>query len=136
VPIIASRDWHPQNHSSFVEQGGRWSRHCMQETVGAELHPNLQIQSITKILSKGMNPIIDQYSAFDTGELIDWLKSNKVRRLFIVGLALDYCVKATSLDAVRFGLQAYLIENCTKPVNMTSGIKALSVMKDSGVIIV
>jgi nicotinamidase/pyrazinamidase len=134
--VVASRDWHPPNHISFIEQGGDWPRHCIQGTIGAEIHRDLKISSTAKIFSKGTSPISDQYSAFANPELIDWLKINGTSRVYIVGLAFDYCVKETALDAARLGFQSCIIEKGTKPVSNLSITNTISDLSNAGVEII
>jgi len=111
--IIATQDWHPKNHFSFKEL---WPVHCVQHTHGAELAANLNKNKITKIIYKGQNPDIDSYSAFfdnehqQKTELDDYLKSKNITDLYIMGLATDYCVKFTVLDALQLGYKVTIIE--------------------------
>lgn len=105
-PVIASRDWHPRQTKHFKEFGGVWPVHCVQNTPGAAFHPALKLPPRTIIVSKGMDPEKDSYSAFqaidERGQpLLEILKDLDVKELFIGGLATDYCVKASVLDAVK-----------------------------------
>ncbi|MDW8048457.1 MAG: bifunctional nicotinamidase/pyrazinamidase [Nitrososphaerota archaeon] len=116
--IVATRDWHPPNHCSFREQGGSWPPHCIQETEGAMFHRELDVSAFDKIVSKASTPSKEAYSGFDGTDLEEYLKSRNIRRVFIGGLATDYCVKSTVLDAVRMGFQTYLLEDAVKGVNV------------------
>lgn len=118
MPIIASRDWHPQNHCSFKEQGGQWPVHCVQSTWGAELHPDLKLPKDLTIISKATEPDKDSYSAFGETDLEKLLQEMEIQKLWICGLALDYCVKATALDAQKLGFKTTVFENATKAVNI------------------
>jgi len=105
-PVIASRDWHPAKTKHFRDFGGPWPVHCVQNTPGAAFHPSLRLPEETIVVSKGMDPSLDSYSAFqavdETGRaLADILKGSGVQELWIGGLATDYCVKASVLDALR-----------------------------------
>ena len=105
-PVIASRDWHPARTKHFRDFGGPWPIHCVQNTVGADFHPSLKLPAQAIIVSKGMDPAQDSYSAFQAVDergrpLRDILKDAGVQELWIGGLATDYCVKASVLDALK-----------------------------------
>ncbi|MFO1101970.1 MAG: isochorismatase family protein [Methylocystis sp.] len=108
VPIFASRDWHPPGHASFRESGGPWPAHCVQSGAGAEFHPDLRLPERVIIVSKGEAPERDQLSAFDATGLADRLRGLGVRRVVIVGLALDVCVLETALDAALEGFETHV----------------------------
>lgn len=131
--IVASRDWHPINHISFQQRGGLWPVHCVQESVGAKFHPDLFLPSSVTIISKGMNPEEEQYSAFDKTDLLNLMREHHICRVFIVGLALDYCVKATAIDAIKLGLEAHVIMEGTKPVMRSNVAEITTEMRDLGV---
>jgi nicotinamidase/pyrazinamidase len=116
--IVATRDWHPENHISFVEQGGIWPKHCVQNTKGAEFHPDLKLPSDSVIVSKATEPDKEAYSGFDGTNLEKLLKGKGVTRLFVGGLATDYCVRATVLDALRLGFCVFLLLDAIKGVNV------------------
>ena len=101
--VVATRDWHPPDHGSFTEQGGIWPVHCVQGTTGAELHPALDTGPIDAIVDKGQDAGTEGYSGFDATELAGALRARGVDAVTIVGLATDYCVKHTALDALREG---------------------------------
>ncbi|WON78566.1 bifunctional nicotinamidase/pyrazinamidase [Serratia sp. UGAL515B_01] len=153
--IVASQDWHPANHRSFAENSRTqigslgelmglqqvwWPVHCVQETYGAELHAQLNQQYITAIFRKGENPDIDSYSAFfDNGHktqtaLDKWLKSQGITNLAIMGLATDYCVKYSVLDALSLGYQTQVIIDGCRGVNLQpqNSQQALTEMQDAG----
>ena len=116
--IVATRDWHPENHISFAEQGGIWPKHCVQNTKGAEFHPDLKLPSDSIIVSKATEPDKEAYSGFDGTNLEKLLKGKGVTRLFVGGLATDYCVRATVLDALRLGFCVFLLLDAIKGVNV------------------
>lgn len=116
--IVASRDWHPKNHSSFKKYGGMWPEHCIQNTKGAQFHSDLNLPDDVYIVSKAMNPNKDAYSAFQDTLLAQYLRERQVRRVFVGGLATDYCVKATVLDALKEGFCTFFLEDASRGVNI------------------
>lgn len=137
--VVASQDWHPANHGSFASQHqvepytqGQldglvqtfWPDHCVQNGEGAALHPLLQQQAIAAVFHKGENPAIDSYSAFfDNGHrqktrLDEWLRQREITDLIILGLATDYCVKFTVLDALNLGYTVNVITDGCRGVNL------------------
>jgi nicotinamidase/pyrazinamidase len=155
--VIATQDWHPPDHVSFagshpgrrpldvVDAGGieqvLWPDHCVRASPGAELHPRLDAGPIGLLLRKGMRRELDSYSAFfendhrtDTG-LRHYLKGMKLRELFVCGLATDYCVRASVLDAARLGYRVTLIVDACRGVDFPGGSveKALADMRKAGV---
>lgn len=135
IPIYASRDWHPCSHLSFKEQGGPWPTHCVQDTPGARLHPNLELPANVEIVTKGTRFDQDQNSAFDQTGLAPWLKGLGIKRLFVGGLALDVCVLATVLDARAEGFEVVLLTEGTRPVTQEGGRKALEKMRRAGALV-
>jgi len=122
-PIVASRGWPPPPPTHFIPQGGPWPHHCIQNTPGARFHPDLALPEDALIFSKGMGDQEDAYSAFqardDRGRpLADRLRALRVEHLYVGGLALDYCVKASALDAIVQGLGATLLVDATRAVNI------------------
>lgn len=118
IPIFFSRDWHPENHISFKEQGGPWPPHCVQGQKGAAFHPELYIPSSAAVISKAASPDKDAYSAFDGTELLEMLRDQSILRVFICGLATDYCVKSTALDALKEGFEVFIVTDGIKGVNV------------------
>lgn len=116
--VVATRDWHPKNHVSFKEYGGLWPVHCVQNTWGAEFHPRLRLPKNVIIISKAFESEVEAYSGFQRTELDKILKENGVKRLFVAGLATDYCVKATVLDALKLGYEVYVLVDAVKGVNV------------------
>jgi nicotinamidase/pyrazinamidase len=135
VPVYASRDWHPVGHVSFVSHGGEWPAHCVQGTPGARHHPDLALPEDTIAVCKGARLDRDQYSAFaDTG-LAEHLAAAGVERVFVGGLALDVCVRATALDARKHGFEVHLIEDATRPVDPAAGRAVLEELRREGILI-
>jgi nicotinamidase/pyrazinamidase len=136
--IFATQDWHPENHSSFTAQGGPWPPHCVQGTSGADFHPNLQLPIGTSIVRKGKDQAVDAYSGFLDSNLEEQLKRSEVKRLFVGGLATDFCVPNTVLDAVKLEFETYFIEDAIAAVNAEpdGGANAIQKMKDSGAVAV
>jgi nicotinamidase/pyrazinamidase len=158
--VVATKDWHPSNHASFaVNHAGKkvgesvllngieqilWPVHCVQESKGAAFHPDLDTSLIERVFYKGSDKDMDSYSAFfdnayqrDTG-LAEYLKGEGVQTVYLMGLATDYCVKYSCLDAVRLGFDTYVIEDACRGVDLKKGDSqaALEEMKDSGVKII
>jgi len=135
LPVFATRDWHPRNHSSFTEYGGRWPRHCVINTFGAEFPLGLHFPPKVIIISKAIYVSMDAYSGFSGTSLNSRLTDMGITRVFIGGLATDYCVKATVQDAVvNFGHNTYYLQDASRAVNVkpTDGEEAEQAMKLSG----
>ncbi|MFX0042168.1 MAG: bifunctional nicotinamidase/pyrazinamidase [Candidatus Hodarchaeota archaeon] len=157
--VVLTQDWHPQNHLSFAsnhpgknpgdeytsEDGSigpvLWPDHCVQETVGAEFHKDLKVDLADKIIQKGMKPNVDSYSGFQDNDrkfetgLREYLNSLKIKRIFICGLALDYCCYFTAIDGVDFGYEVYFLIDLTRgvdvpPENISNSLKN---MKNKGI---
>lgn len=123
MPIFASRDWHPEQTRHFRQFGGQWPKHCVQNTSGAGFHPGLALPKEAIILSKGMEPEKDSYSAFQAADangtdLLTLLQDLGVKELFVGGLATDYCVKWSVLDALKSGFRVKLLTDAIKGVNI------------------
>ena len=106
--VVATRDWHPPDHGSFSAQGGIWPEHCVAGTTGAELHPGLDAARVDVIVDKGRDPSTEGYSGFDGTDLARILRDRGIDRITVAGLATDYCVRATALDALREGFAVTL----------------------------
>ena len=135
VPLtVASRDWHPADHVSFRARGGPWPVHCQAATPGAEFHPDLDADRVAKVFSKGTSPEREAYSAFDGTGLADWLREHDVGRLYVAGLATDYCVRASVVDARREGFDVVVLEDAVGAVDVTpgDGERALAEMREAG----
>lgn len=132
LTIFASRDWHPENHSSFKAQGGPWSAHCIAGTHGAELSPGLALPNTALIVDKGTRLASDAYSAFEGTDLGSRLKMRGIRRLFIAGLATEYCVLNTVHDAVRLGYEVVVLEDGIRALVASDGTQAITKMRSIG----
>lgn len=135
--IFATRDWHPPDHISFAAQGGPWPTHCVQNTRGAEFHPDLDLLEHIPVISKGVAPADDSYSNFHNTDLDRRLKEHGARRLWIGGLALDYCVKWTALEAAGLGYEVRVIANASRPIRTSPDEiqKTVDQLREAGVII-
>ncbi len=138
LPIFATRDWHPPGHCSFREQGGPWPPHCVAETRGAQLTAELRVPPGTVLVSKGTEPGKDAYSGFQGTDLAERLRSLHCRRLFVGGLATDYCVLETVRDAVSSGFKVVVLSDAIRAVDVRAGDgqRALAQMAEWGVRIV
>jgi nicotinamidase/pyrazinamidase len=116
--VLASRDWHPENHTSFKAQGGPWPPHCVQETAGAKFSSDLKLSKHTIVISKATNPEHEAYSAFDGTSLAHELRALGVKRLFVGGLATDYCVVNTVVDARKLGFETVVLMDATLGINV------------------
>jgi nicotinamidase/pyrazinamidase len=158
--VVATQDWHPPDHQSFAanhrgaEPGQTiqvegldqvlWPVHCVQGTRGAELHDAIDPRRLAAVFRKGMDPRFDSYSGFfDTGRkqatgLDDWLRERGVRQLYVLGLATDYCVRYTVLDALELGYEVWVIEDGCRAVELQpgDGERALSVMRGFGAAVI
>ncbi len=158
--VIATQDWHPENHLSFASnhpgkkvqdiidlngiQQVLWPVHCVQGTKGADFHPELDLRPVDLIIRKGTNPQIDSYSAFfendkktSTG-LEYYLKGLGIKKVFLTGLATDYCVFFSAMDSVKLGFETYVIIDATRGVDFPEGNieKSLKAMKEAGIKII
>lgn len=157
--VIATQDWHPAGHESFASVHSKnpgelidlhgisqvlWPDHCVQGSKGSELAPGFDTDRVTKIFRKGTHKEIDSYSCFfendrkTTTGLVDYLKAEKITEVYVCGLATDYCVKYSALDAAALGFETYLIADASKGVNLKPGDveKAIEEMENAGVKIV
>lgn len=140
--VFASRDWHPEKTKHFKPYGGVWPPHCIQATPGAEFHPDLRLPAGTEVISKGMDPGADAYSCFqaDTADDMPFtaaLGERGVGRLFVGGLATDYCVKATVVDALNEGFEVVVLEDAVRAVEVEPGdtARAWAAMKEAGALV-
>ena len=126
LPVFASRDWHPPDTGHFQRFGGPWPVHCIRDTLGAAFHPDLHLPETTVVVSKGMDPAADGYSAFEgiseqNQRLADLLAVHGVQHLCIGGLATDYCVRATVLEALARGFGVTLLVDAVAGVDLQPG---------------
>jgi nicotinamidase/pyrazinamidase len=132
--VVATRDWHPPDHGSFAEQGGPWPVHCVRDSEGAQLHPALEREQVDVIVDKGQDPGTEGYSGFEGTPLGELLRSRGIDRVTIVGLATDYCVKNTALDALREGFEVTVGSDAVRGVEANQGDseKALAEVREAG----
>ena len=137
-PVFKTRDWHPAKTKHFAAYGGTWPVHCVQETPGAEFHPDLIDDPRITIVSKGIDESADGYSGFDGTNLAQILREQDVEEVWVGGLATDYCVKHTVLDARREGFEVKALADAMRAVNINrdDGAKAIAEMHDAGAEIV
>jgi len=159
VIVVLTQDWHPHNHLSFAsnhpgknpgdeftsEDGAigpvLWPDHCVQDTEGAVFHKDLKVDLADKIIQKGMKPNVDSYSGFQDNDkksetgLRKYLNSLNIKRIFICGLALDYCCYFTAVDGVDFGYDVYFLVDLTRGVDLPPGniSNSLKIMKNRGI---
>ncbi|MEC4747866.1 isochorismatase family protein [Methylomicrobium sp. Wu6] len=133
-PIFLTRDWHPVDHWSFAAQSGPWPAHCVAGTFGAEFSANLLQPEKAQIISKGVRRESEGYSDFEAPDLQARLERAGIRRLFVAGLATDYCVLYTVLDALKLGYQVFLLQDAVRAVNVKpgDGDMALQTMRQIG----
>lgn len=130
-PVYKSRDWHPSTTKHFAAYGGTWPVHCVQGTRGAEFHPELIEDPRVRVVSKGTGDE-DSYSAFDGTTLADSLRAEGVGEVWVGGLATDYCVKNTVLDALRAGFKVRALSDAMRAVNLRPGDDARAVEEMRG----
>ena len=137
--IIVTRDWHPEKTSHFKNWGGPWPTHCVQHSRGAEFHPDLKFGAKAMIVSKGTEPDEDSYSAFHGRDaagtpLVALLRQAEIQRIYVGGLATDYCVKFTVLDALHSGFGAVVLCDAIRGVNLAAddSARALDEMRAAG----
>ncbi len=134
APVFASRDWHPANHCSFKQQGGTWPPHCVQDTKGAEFSPELKLPKDIVAVFKATDPMRESYSVFDGTNFAKELKERNVQRLFVGGLATDYCVLNTVLDARKHGYETVVLMDAVRGIDVVPGDvdKAVESMLECG----
>lgn len=136
--VYATRDWHPPDHSSYAAYGGPWPVHCVAGTRGAAFDARLDLRKIDAVIDKGVDRGTDGYSGFAATSLASDLRVHGVRRVFVCGLATDYCVKATALDAHAAGLATVVIADASAAVNVRPGdeAQALEELRTAGIDVV
>ena len=135
--VVATRDWHPRDHQSFRDQGGPWPPHCVAGTPGAELHPALHRDRIDVIVDKGQDPQTEGYSAFQATGLEQLLRDRGIDEVVVVGLATDYCVRASALDALAAGFTVHVDESAVRGVEVEPGDsrRALDELRAAGAVV-
>jgi nicotinamidase/pyrazinamidase len=119
--VVATRDWHPPNHASFKEQGGPWPPHCVQGSPGAELHPSLDRSRIDYVVDVGTGQSDEGYSGFEKSDLAEILRRHEIDAVTVVGLATDYCVRASALDAIREGFDVTVDREGVRGIDVEPG---------------
>ena len=132
--VVATRDWHPPDHGSFEAQGGIWPVHCVQDTEGAQLHPELDADAVDVVVDKGQDPETEGYSGFDGTQLAALLRERGIERVTVVGLATDYCVRHTALEALQEGFTVIVDTTAVRGVEVEAGDseRALAEMRAAG----
>jgi nicotinamidase/pyrazinamidase len=132
--VAATRDWHPPDHASFETQGGPWPVHCVQGTHGAELHPAMDEVEVDFITDVGRTREDEGYSGFEKSDLAKMLRQRGVDRVAVCGLATDYCVRASAIDACHEGFEVTVVEDAIRPVEVEpgDGERAIEQMKEAG----
>ena len=121
LPVFATRDWHPPNHCSFVEQGGPWPAHCLIDSSGAQFAGRLRLPDDVQVISKASQPDREAYSDFSASDFEELLRRQTVHRLFVGGLATEYCVLATVRDALQRSYGVVLLLDAIRPIDLVPG---------------
>ena len=134
LPVFFTRDWHPPDHVSFKSQGGIWPPHCVQGTNGADFNPDLLVPKDAKVISKGDKPKAEAYSGFQGTDLEERLNNLGVEEVLLGGLATDYCVRESAIDARHAGFKVEVLSDCVKPVDVRpgDGARAIKDMQQEG----
>jgi nicotinamidase/pyrazinamidase len=142
LPVYASRDWHPARTTHFKDFGGEWPVHCVQGSTGAQFHPQLRLPEDAIVITKGADSEAPGYSAFegktaDGNSLLADLRGRGVSHLFVGGLATDYCVRASVLDALAAGLKVTVLTDAIAGVDLQPGdsARAVEVMRSRGAVV-
>ncbi|HOZ49522.1 MAG TPA: nicotinamidase [Candidatus Hydrogenedentes bacterium] len=136
--VFYTRDWHPADHCSFADgpefQDGSWPAHCVRDTPGAAFHPELAVAADAEIVSKATDSGREAYSSFQGTDLVHRLRARGVNRVFLCGIATDYCVKASALDAVSYGFEVMVVEDACRGVDVPTGsaAAAMEAMREAG----
>ena len=132
--VFATRDWHPPDHASFETEGGPWPVHCVRGTHGAEFHPSMDDVHVDAVVDVGREREDEGYSGFEKSDLAQILRDHEVDRVYVCGLATDYCVRASAIDACREGFQVTVVEDAVRGVEVNEGDseRALADMREAG----
>jgi nicotinamidase/pyrazinamidase len=130
--VMATRDWHPADHASFISQGGPWPPHCVRDTLGAQISSAIDQGAIDVVIDKGTTRDAEGYSAFESQELRELIRERGLEQLTVTGLATDYCVKHTARDALREGLRVRIPTAAVRGIDADASRQALSELSDAG----
>jgi nicotinamidase/pyrazinamidase len=132
--VVATRDWHPPDHASFETEGGPWPVHCVQGTHGAELNPAMDEVELDGMVDVGRAREDEGYSGFENSELAEILRDRDVEKVYVCGLATDYCVRASAIDACKGGFDTTVVEDAIRAVNVEpdDGERAIADMQGAG----
>jgi nicotinamidase/pyrazinamidase len=132
--VVATRDWHPPDHASFETEDGPWPVHCVRGTHGAEFHPAMDRVSVEAVVDVGREREDEGYSGFEKSELEDILREREVEKVYVCGLATDYCVRASAIDAANLGFETVVVEDAIRAVNVNEddGAHAIEDMRQAG----
>jgi len=132
--VVATRDWHPPDHASFETEGGPWPVHCVRDTHGAQFHPAMQGIGLDAVVDVGRGREDEGYSGFEKSELARILRDREGDQVLVCGLATDYCVRASAIDACREGFDVIVVEDAVRGVEVSEGDseRALGDMREAG----
>jgi nicotinamidase/pyrazinamidase len=132
--VVATRDWHPPDHASFDTEGGPWPVHCVRDTPGAQFHPEMYEIDLEAVVDVGRAREDEGYSGFENSDLAEILRDREAREVYVVGLATDYCVRASAIDACTEGFDVIVVTDAIRPVevNEGDGERALEDMRAAG----
>jgi nicotinamidase/pyrazinamidase len=132
--VVATRDWHPPDHASFETQGGPWPVHCVRDTPGAAFHPAMDEIEVDAVVDVGRERNDEGYSGFENSDLARMLRDRDVDAVYVCGLATDYCVRASAIDACREGFEVTVVEDAIRGVEVSEGdsARALAEMREAG----
>jgi nicotinamidase/pyrazinamidase len=132
--VVATRDWHPPNHASFETEGGPWPIHCVRDTHGAAFHPAMEEVELDAVVDVGREPEDEGYSGFENSDLAAILRDRDVEEVYVCGLATDYCVRASAIDACREGFDVTVVADAIRGVEVEPGdsSRALEEMRAAG----
>jgi nicotinamidase/pyrazinamidase len=130
--VVATRDWHPPDHASFQTRGGIWPEHCVRDTPGAQLHERLRRSAIGAVIDKGTDAAAPGYSGFESTGLRELLEAQGADDLTITGLATEYCVKHTALDALELGLAVTIPREAVRGIDDADSARALADLEQAG----
>lgn len=136
IPVFATRDWHPENHISFDVNGGRWPVHCVQWSRGADFAEGLELPPDTFIIDKGDRPELEAYSGFQGTVLNNLLKERGVRRIFVCGVAAEFCVKNTCIGALNLGYTIFVLKDGVKGLTKDSEEEAVRDLLRLGAVVI